>query len=130
MILTSSMRNIFYLDSEYIRKTEAEKIAENFYTFFLNTERGEVEYGKAKQDFWAGECSSIANSYNGVGVYNTISTIIGNDKDAGEYLRSIGYVGLRIHEQNGATGENFTNYLIFNTKDVKIIKKEPVGTSS
>lgn len=122
-IMTVEVPDGKYLDSRRISKSEASKIARAFYKFFLSSEHGQVYKGSEKE-FWDYECSCLENVPDGSYLYGTISTFLGSDKEASEWLHSIGYVGLRFPGHNSNTGEKFMNYVIFDTNDVKIIKKE------
>ena len=123
-VLTVEVPNGKYLDSASIKPSEALTIARQFYKYYLNTEYGQSAYKGMENDFWEYECSAIAKSPNGEYVYNTISTFLGSDKEASEWLRGIGYVGMRMPTENGRTGEPFVNYLIFNPEDMHIVKKQ------
>ena len=122
-IMTVEVPDGKYLDSRRISKSEASKIAHAFYKFFLSSEHGQVYKGSEKE-FWDYECSCLENVPDGSYLYGTISTFLGSDKEASEWLHSIGYVGLRFPGHNSNTGEKFMNYVIFDANDVKIIKKE------
>lgn len=112
-----------YLDSEYIRPNEAMKIARQFYDYYLKTEYGSSAYKGCEDSFWEYECKSIATCPDGSYVYGTVANFLGDDKSASEWLRSIGYVGIKIHAENHVTGERFLNYLIFSPRDMKIVDK-------
>ncbi len=122
-IMTVEVPDGKYLDSRRISKSEASKIARAFYKFFLSSEHGQVYKGSEKE-FWDYECSCLENVPDGSYLYGTISTFLGSDKEASEWLHSIGYVGLRFPGHNSNTDEKFMNYVIFDANDVKIIKKE------
>ena len=122
-IMTVEVPDGKYLDSRRISKSETSKIAHAFYKFFLSSEHGQVYKGSEKE-FWDYECSCLENVPDGSYLYGTISTFLGSDKEASEWLHSIGYVGLRFPGHNSNTGEKFMNYVIFDANDVKIIKKE------
>ena len=46
----------------------------------------------------------------------------GSDDETSEFLHSIGYVGIKFPASDGSTGKKFTNYVIFDEKDIEIIK--------
>lgn len=122
-IMTVEVPDGKYLDSRRISKSEASKIARAFYKFFLSSEHGQVYKGSEKE-FWDYECSCLETVPDGSYLYGTISTFLGSDKEASEWLHSIGYVGLKFPGHNINTGEKFMNYVIFDANDIKIIKKE------
>ena len=124
ILYTTEVPDGRYLDSEHIDKKEAMNIAVKFMNYFLSTEYGKSAYGNCKNDFWEYECKYIGDAYDGLGIYGSISQILGDDKRTSEFLSKIGYIGIRCHATNGATGEKFCNYVIFNPKDIKITKKE------
>ena len=116
-----------YLNGDRVGGTEAMAIARKFYKYFLSTEYGKSAYSGVENEFWEYECSAIGKCKTGNDVYGTVSTILGSDQEASQWLRSIGYVGLTYNCQNRATGERFINYVIFNPNDIKIIEKRPVN---
>ena len=122
-IMTVQVPEGKYLDSRRISKAEASKLAHAFYKSYLSGKGGELYKGSEKE-FWDYECSCIENVPDGSYLYGTISTFLGSDKEASEWLHSMGYVGLRFPGHNQSTGERFMNYVIFDANDVKIIKKE------
>ena len=113
-----------YLDSDSISEKRAMDIAVKFKNYYLSTEYGKSAYGGLENEFWDNECKYIGKATYGLGLYGTISTILGSDKDASEFLRSIGYLGIKCHAENRDTGYKFINYVIFDPKDIKIVKKE------
>lgn len=123
-VMTVQVSDGKYLDGKRIRKAEAMDIARKFYKYYLSTEYGKSAYGNCQQEFWDYECSGIANCPDGSYLYGTVATLLGDDKEASKWLHSIGYAGLRFYSTNVNTGEKSVNYVIFDTKDVKIIKKQ------
>ena len=114
----------YYLDSDKISAKEAISIALKFKDYYLSTEYGKEAYNGIENEFWEQECKYIGESECGLQLYGSISAILGNDKSTSEFLRTIGYIGIRCHTTNGSTGYKFINYVIFNPKDIKIISKE------
>ena len=57
-------------------------------------------------------------------MYGTVASLIGSDKKASEFFSRIGYVGIEWIATNGATGVEFANYVIFDPKNIKILRKE------
>lgn len=113
-----------YLDSDRIGAKEAMSIALKFKDYYLSTEYGKEAYKGLENEFWEQECKYIGKSTDGLQLYGSISTILGNDKAASEFLRNIGYLGIKCHAENRDAGFKFINYVIFNPKDIKIINKE------
>ena len=125
MVYTAEVPEGKFLDSEYISPAETKKLAQEFYEYYTKKdEYGKEAYKGVEREFWDNECKYIGEADNGIQVYNTISTILGDDKRTSEYLYSKGYLGLRFESDFAASGEKFHNYVIFNPKDIKIIKKE------
>lgn len=117
-----------YLSYEGIRKGEAMKIARDFFNYYTKKhEYGREAYNGIENEFWEGECQYIGYCEDGGSLYGTISSILGSDKDTSEYLYKKGYKGIKW-EEVGGEGLKFTNYLIFNPQDIKIIKKEKIET--
>ena len=122
-IMTVEVPDGKYLDSRKISKAEASKLARAFYKFYLSG-KGKELYKGSEKEFWEYECSCLEKVPDGSYLYGTVSTFLGTDKEASEWLHSMGYVGLRFPGHNQVTGEKFMNYVIFDANDVKIIKKE------
>lgn len=113
-----------YLGEGPIRRNEAYDIACKFRDYYLNTEYGKSAYSGYEREWWDTEGKCVAESYTGFDVYGTICSILGSEEDAGKWLRSIGYVGLRQNCVNRNTGFKFHNYVIFDENDVQILSKE------
>ena len=126
MIYTVQVPNGKYLNDKRISPTEANNIAKNFFNYYLNTDYGKSAYGDCRNEFWEYECKYIAQCNDGLNLYGSISSILGSDKEASEYLDSIGYVGLIYAGENRDTGDKFKNYVIFNPNKIKIAKKEVI----
>lgn len=113
-----------YLSDKSIGQREAYSVAVKFFNYYTKEhEYGREAYEGCEKEFWDYECSCIAKSYDGTDVYGTITSFFGSDKNASEWLRSIGYIGLIVHANNSETGEKFKNYVIFDTKDIKVVKR-------
>lgn len=115
-----------YLSNEKITPAYAMKVARIFFNYYTK----EHEFGREahvgnEDEFWENECKYIGQCRDGKHLYGTISSILGSDKDTSEFLYDkIGLKGLVWVETNGSTGEKFKNYVMFNPKDIKIIKKD------
>lgn len=114
-----------YLSYKGITLSEKRNIANKFFKYYTEVD----EYGKEaystpelKKDFWNEECKYLIECNDGGDIYGTIASILGSDKETSEFLKSIGYVGIKFPCSNGRTGEKFTNYVIFDAKDIEIIK--------
>lgn len=112
-----------YLNGDKVTKAEAMSIARKFYKYYLSTDYGKSAYQGFEREFWDQECSCIGKCGDGNYVYGSISSFLGSDQEASQWLRSIGYIGLTYNCENRETGERFTNYVIFNPSDIKIIEK-------
>ena len=113
-----------YIDSDYINPKEAMSIALKFKDYYLSTEYGSSAYKGHENEFWESECKYVGTTDCGLNVYGSISSILGSDREASQFLRNIGYLGIKCHVKNRDTGFKFINYVIFDPKDIKIIKKE------
>lgn len=60
----------------------------------------------------------------GAGIYGTIATLIGNDRNASELLSRIGYTGIRypVDATSATPSATDSNYVIFNDADIRIIR--------
>ena len=77
---------------------------------------------ETRQEFWETECKYILDCETGGNVYVTIASIIGSDKETSEFLKSIGYIGIKFPGSDGSTGKKFTNYVIFDARDIIVIE--------
>ena len=115
-----------YLKSWTIGRTEAMRIAQKFYQYYLTEdEYGKEAYQGHEQDFWDYECRYIGNCDDGESVYGTIRSLLGSDEGTTDFLLRLGYKGIVIKGGNAETGEKFKNYLIFDPDDITIISREP-----
>lgn len=112
-----------YLSGNRISPRLAMDIAEKFFYYCMNeNEYLKEAYEGHERDFWETECKCIGECADGEYVYGTIETILGDDKETSEFLYSIGFKGLK-YRQEYSRGK-FYNYVIFNTKDIKILGRE------
>lgn len=116
-----------YLNYDKIGKSEAMTIARKFFKYYMTEhEYGREAYKGHEKDFWEYECKYLGECYDGGCIYGTLGSLLGSDKDASEFLYRIGYKGLYLKCTNTETKEKFRNYVIFNPKDIKIVRKEKV----
>ena len=69
------------------------------------------------------ELDSLADKeMTGNTLYGTVSSYLGSDKKASEFLSSLGYVGIKYPAdyQNGGRKDKASNYVIFKDSDLKI----------
>lgn len=125
-IYTVEVPNGKYLSYEGIPPKEAMRIAKLFFKYYTTEdEYGKEAYpGEAANEFWEMECKYIADCSDGGSVYGTVASLIGSDKEASEFFSRIGYVGIEWIATNGETGVEFANYVIFDPKNIKILRKE------
>lgn len=125
-VYTVEVPNGKYLSYEGIPPKEAMRIAKLFFKYYTTEdEYGKEAYpGEAANEFWEMECKYIAECSDGGSVYGTVASLIGSDKEASEFFSRIGYVGIEWIATNGATGAEFANYVIFDPKSIKILRKE------
>ena len=64
----------------------------------------------------------ICDCETGGDVYGTIASILGDDKETSEFLYKEGYKGIKWFDKDNGT----TNYVVFNPKDITILKKEKI----
>lgn len=115
-----------YLNLDKISPALAMKIARVFFNYYTKEhEYGSEAYAGYEREFWNEECKYIGNSTDGNTLYGTISSFLGSDKETSEFLHDkLGYKGLVWVHTNTETGKKFKNYVIFDPKDIKIIKKD------
>lgn len=90
------------------------KIFNHLYSYILkNTNDYEGAEKELYQDF-----NSMLDEYDGLQLYGTASSYLGSDKEATIFFEKLGYKGILI-DDNGNI-----NVVIFNPKDIKVIKKE------
>lgn len=125
-VYTVKVPNGKYLSTKKIMPSTADRIARNFYHYYLTyDEYGKEAYKGCEKEFWDGECSSIGYAQDGINLYGSIVSILGDEKETSEYLHSIGYKGLKIYDKIH-NGDTVVNYVIFDPKDIKILKKERI----
>lgn len=86
-------------------------------------EFGEYDY-KGVEDELRRELNSVFNSeFTGQSLYGTVSAYIGGDKNASEFLYSIGYKGIDYPAGTnfGTPEKDARNYVIFREKDANIV---------
>ena len=122
-IYTVEVPDSGYLNDRSITMSEKQKIANKLFRYFTEEdEERKLSYpdNDTKQCLWDYEIKSILNCNTGEDVYGTISSLMGDDKETSEFLRKLGYIGLKVTDERFKT----TTYIIFNANDIKIIKKE------
>lgn len=75
------------------------------------------DYKGSENDLYQ-EFNSMIDEYDGLQLYGTASSYLGSDKEATYFFEKLGYKGILI-DDNGSI-----NVVIFNPKDIKVIKKE------
>ena len=116
-----------YLNYDKIGRTEAMQIARKFFKYYTTEhEYGKEAYHGHENEFWEYECKYLGECTDGGCIYGTLVALLGDDKDASEFLCRIGYKGMYLKCSNTETKEKFKNYIIFNPKEIKILKKEKV----
>lgn len=92
------------------------KIINKLYKFLISDE--ESGYQNASRELWD-ELQYMYSSTDGLHIYGTISSYLGSDKDASEFLNSLGIIGLKYKEM-----DNIENVVIFDEKNIKILSKK------
>ncbi len=125
VVMRVSVPTSKYLSYRSISRPDAMAIARKFFKYYTE----ENDYGRyaypsdeARRDFWNEECKYLADCNDGGDVYGTIASLLGSNDETSEFLHSIGYVGIKFPASDGSTGKKFTNYVIFDEKDIEIIK--------
>ena len=126
IIYTVEIPDKGYLNLDRISPALAMRIARVFFNYYTKEhEYGSEVYAGYEREFWDEECKYIGHSTDGNTLYGTISSFLGSDKETSEFLHDkLGYKGLVWVHTNTETGKKFKNYVIFNPKDIKIIKKD------
>lgn len=126
MVYTVEIPDKGYLNLDKISPALAMKIARIFFNYYTKEhEYGSEAYAGYEREFWNEECKYIGDSTDGNTLYGTISSLLGSDKETSEFLHDkLGYKGLVWVHTNAETGKKFKNYVIFDPKDIKIIKKD------
>ena len=104
-----------YLNAKKMyNKAFVAKIFDKLYNYILKTLD---DYKGAENDLYQ-EFKSMLDEYDGLQLYGTASSYLGSDKEATIFFEKLGYKGILI-DDNGNI-----NVVIFNPKDIKVIKKE------
>lgn len=126
VVIEVSVPKAKYLSYRSITRADAMAIARKFFKYYTEVnDYGQEAYPdeEARRDFWNEECKYLAECSDGGEIYGTIASMLGDNKETSEFLRSLGYVGIKFPASDGSTGKRFTNYVIFDEKDIEIIKK-------
>lgn len=108
-----------FLNYHGITTREVRKIAEKFNEYYLST-----EVGKSREDdYKVNEGAMLTSAKDGQSVYRAISNALGDTKRAGDWLKTIGYVGLKI-KCSTYPYSLYTEYLVFDGTLVEESNKE------
>ena len=120
-----------YIHLGKITRRQASIIANALYEYMLsNDNEHSYDTEDAKRQLWNQEIASVAQTLTGNDLYGSLAALLGGDKETSEFLYKIGYRGLKWAETNSYSGKQFMNYVIFNPKSIKIIKKKQIGDDS
>ena len=120
-----------YIHLGKITRRQASIIANALYEYMLsNDDEHSYDTEDAKRQLWNQEIASVAQTLTGNDLYGSLAALLGGDKETSEFLYKIGYRGLKWAETNSYSGKQFMNYVIFNPKSIKIIKKKQIGDDS
>lgn len=124
LVYTAKVPNGPYLSYKSISRASAMKIARDFFKYYTTeNEYGKEAYKGYEREFWNEECKYLCDCQNGGDIYGTIASIVGDDKETSEFLYREGYKGIKWVDVTADEIKN-TNYVIFNPKDITILKKE------
>lgn len=101
------------------------KVKDALYQYIVSSdEEGTYSDNKSRYALKA-DIEVIDANTKGGDVYGTVSDFLGGDKQASEFLSSIGFVGISYNTgfKSGETTDNTRNYVIFNENDLKIVDK-------
>ena len=125
-IYTVKVPNSPYLSYKSISRASAMKIAKDFFKYYTTeNEYGKEAYKGYEREFWNEECKYLCDCQTGGDIYGTIASLLGDDKETSAFLYREGYKGIKWIDVT-ANGTKNTNYVVFNQKDIKIIKKKKV----
>lgn len=113
--IPTDKRKYIFAKKEYSPRA-LRSIKDKLYRYILKTTS---DYKGAERELYQDLGYAFGEVMDGNGVYGTVSSYLGSDKETSEFFSKLGYVGIWIDDSNG-----FTNYVIFDAKNVKIIKKE------
>lgn len=100
------------------------KVKDALYQYILSSDEEGYSDNKSRYALKA-DIEVIDANTKGGDVYGTVSDFLGGDKQASEFLSSIGFVGISYPTgfRSGVTTDNTRNYVIFNENDLKIVDK-------
>ena len=120
-----------YIHLGKITRRQASIIANALYEYLLsNDNEHSYDTDDAKRQLWNQEIASVAQTLTGNDLYGSLAALLGGDKETSDFLYKIGYRGLKWAETNSYSGKQFMNYVIFNPKSIKILKKKQIGDDS
>ena len=100
------------------------KVKDALYQYIVSSDEEGYSDNKSRYALKA-DIEVIDANTKGGDVYGTVSDFLGGDKQASEFLSSIGFVGISYNTgfRSGETTDNTRNYVIFNENDLKIVDK-------
>ena len=100
-----------------VPKETRRKIVDGLYNKLI-----QEDYKGAEKELRQELLPIVETPLNGKEVYDNIWTYLGSDKEASQFLNSIGFAGIKyLAGQNYGNGNGAYNYVIFNDDDAKII---------
>ena len=127
LVYTAKVPNGPYLSYKGISRASAMKIAKDFFKYYTTeNEYGKEAYKGYEREFWNEECKYLCDCQTGGDIYGTIASLLGDDKETSIFLYREGYKGIKWIDVT-ADGTKNTNYVVFNPKDITILKKEKLA---
>lgn len=101
------------------------KVKDALYQYIVSNDEEETYSDNKSRYALKADIEVIDANAKGGDVYGTVSDFLGGDKQASEFLSSIGFVGISYNTgfRSGETTDNTRNYVIFNENDLKIVDK-------
>lgn len=100
-----------------VPKETRRKIVDGLYNKLI-----QEDYKGAEKELKQELSPIVETPLNGKEVYDNIWTYLGSDKEASQFLHTIGFAGIKyLAGQNYGNGNGAYNYVIFNDDDAKII---------
>ena len=110
---------------ETVPKEEVKSVLNTLYAHLVADEESGYSDKAASKELRKELDSLAEDEIDGNNLYGTVSSYLGTDKEASEFLGGIGYAGLKYptNFKSGGNAEGTNNYVIFKDSDLKIVDR-------
>lgn len=108
-----------------VPKEEVKSVLDALYDHLVADEESGYSDKAASKELRKELDSLAEDEIDGNNLYGTVSSYLGTDKEASEFLGGIGYAGIKYptNFKSGGNAEGTSNYVIFKDSDLKIVDR-------